>query len=63
MWFLDWYFGLRPLIRFLVALVPLGIAGIMLAAGRFWPLGWGLGAILLCCSLPGRSEKNKWGDW
>lgn len=59
----EWYFGFRPLIRFCIALVPLGIAGLMLANGRFWPWGWAVGGVLVLASFPTRGEKSEWGDW
>ncbi len=59
----EWYFGLRPLVRLLVALVPLGLATAMAFAGRVWPWGFAVGGVMLACSLPTRGEKNKWGDW
>lgn len=59
----DWFFGLRPLHRFLFALVPLGISTVLFFSGRFWPWGWGVGAIMLMLSFPTRGEKSEWGDW
>ncbi len=64
MGFFGWYFTLRPLVRLLLALVPLIIsAAAYFGAGRIWPWGIGMGVIMLCCSFPTDGERNKWGDW
>lgn len=61
---LEWYFGLRPLVRFGVALIPLGIAALALASGRLWFWGWGIGAVMLIGAIPSHSDKNGgWGNW
>ncbi|MFA6045729.1 MAG: hypothetical protein WC718_12165 [Phycisphaerales bacterium] len=60
----DWYFDFPPLTRFLIALIPLAISTVLFFFARvLWPWGWVAGGIMLCCSLPTRGEKNKWGDW
>jgi hypothetical protein len=59
----EWYFDFPPLVRFFITLVPLAISTVLFFCGTFWPWGWGVGAIMLCCSLPTRGEQNKWGDW
>lgn len=60
---LDWYFGFPPLVRFLIALIPLGASTVMWFTGLFWPWGWGIGGITLCRSFSTAGERNKWGDW
>lgn len=60
----EWYFGLRPLTRFLVAVVPLSIGLASFFFGRrFMPVPLGIGIVMLCCSFPTDGERNKWGDW
>jgi hypothetical protein len=63
MFLFEWYFGFPPLMRFLIALVPLGISTVMFLNGTIWPWGWIVGAVMLCCALPSRGEKSEWGDW
>lgn len=59
----DWYFGFPPLMRFLIALVPLAISTLMLLSGRFWPWGWVVGVVMLLGAFPTRGEKSKWGEF
>ena len=63
MWLFQWYFGFPPLVRFLLAMVPLAISTLLFLGGRFWPWGWVIGGVMLCCSFPTSGERNKWGDW
>lgn len=64
MGFFGWYFTLKPLVRFLFALIPLGVStALFFGADRIWPWGWGMGVIMLLCSFPTDGERNKWGDW
>lgn len=65
---LEWYFGFRPLVRFILAVLVLGLglsgmsnwhqykdgrAGIVAAVGL----------ILVLASFTTAGEKNEWGDW
>jgi hypothetical protein len=49
--------------RFLIAIVPLAISGIMLLNGTIWIVGWVVGVVMLMCAFPSSGEKNEWGDW
>ena len=57
------YFELRPLVRFIIAMVILLSALGLMLAGVGVPLLWGLGIVLLMFSFPTRGEKSEWGDW
>lgn len=60
----DWYFGIRPLARFLFSVFLLGIAGVVYLTTGWLMIGLlVIGGIMLLLSFPTDGEKNKWGDW
>ena len=60
----DWYFGIRPLARFLFSVFLLGIAGVVYLTTGLLMIGLlVVGGVMLALSFPTDGEKNKWGDW
>jgi hypothetical protein len=58
----EWWGGLSPLIRFGVAGLFLLASTVLWFAGRFWPWGWAVGAVLLLLSFPSSSERKGYHD-
>ena len=54
----DWWSDQSPWLRYGVAVLFLAISTVMFFAGRFWPWGWGVGAVLLIFAGPSDSEKK-----
>ncbi|MCC6464305.1 MAG: hypothetical protein IT463_03070 [Planctomycetes bacterium] len=49
--FMAWWMDLPWWLRWLICLIPLGIAVGMLASGKFWPWGFAVGGILTLINL------------
>lgn len=55
----EWWAGLSPWIRYGVGVFFLLLSTLLFFGfDRFWPWGWGVGAILLLFSGPSDSEKK-----
>ncbi|HYT89763.1 MAG TPA: hypothetical protein VEL76_13730 [Gemmataceae bacterium] len=59
----EWYAGLSPWLRFGVAGAFLLASTIALLCGRFWPWGWGVGAVLLAFSFPNDAQRKGYHDF
>jgi hypothetical protein len=55
---LDFWFDQRPLVRFGLSLIVLGVCAGIWFAGWFWPYGWVIGGVMLLGSFPSSSEKS-----
>jgi hypothetical protein len=60
---IDWWAGLRPALRFGIAIAFLLLSTGLWLAGRFWPWGWALGVGLLLFSFPSEAEKRGYHDF
>ena len=57
----GWYMELHWLYRLGLALLILAVgAARYFLEGIFWPWAWGVGGIMLCLSLPNRSDRSKY---
>lgn len=56
---IGWWSDQSPWLRYGVALLLMGIStALFFLADRFWPWGWGFGAVLLLFAGPSDSEKK-----
>jgi hypothetical protein len=60
---IEWWGGLRPVLRFGVAIAFLLLSTGLWLAGRFWPWGWAIGVALLLFSFPSEAEKRGYHDF
>lgn len=63
MWLFEWWGGLRPRIRFGLALVPLIVSTALWLDGTFWPWGWAAGCVMLPFAFPSANERKGYHDF
>jgi hypothetical protein len=62
-WFIEWWAGLPPWLRFGVAGIFLMISTVILLFGRIWIWGWVIGAVLLVFSFPNKAQRRGYHDF
>ena len=60
---IEWWVGLPWWLRLAVALLFLLASTVLWLAGRFWPWGWGVGAVLLLFCFPSKLERKGYREF